>query len=174
MIDYRTAQEFLPGFQLIQGERRDKPLLLKFLQQTYQELFPEQQDFSHLIQTVDQYFSSRSRLWLVTLQSSPLEPLDADAAIAALWLGNAINQVTGKRYTHIFMLYVLPPYRRQGIAKALLKTAQQWAQQRGDQQIGLQVFSHNQAALNLYKQMNFQTQAVLLFKPLSSHHQADD
>jgi ribosomal protein S18 acetylase RimI-like enzyme len=171
MIYSRKTQELLPGYQLTQGTPQDKRLLLSFLHQTYQELFPEQQDFNHLSQTVDQYFSLRSPLWWVEVQSAFIAPsvenLGEPKAIAALWMGNAVDQVTGKRYAHIFMLYVLPYYRRQGIAKALLETAQQWAQQRGDQQLGLQVFPQNQAALTLYQQMGFQIQAFLLFKPLS-------
>jgi ribosomal protein S18 acetylase RimI-like enzyme len=84
--------------------------------------------------------------------------------VAGLWLGNAVDQVTGERYAHIFMLYVQPAHRRRGLASALLQTAQQWARERGDQQIGLQVFPHNQAALNLYQKNGFQVHALMMLK----------
>jgi ribosomal protein S18 acetylase RimI-like enzyme len=86
--------------------------------------------------------------------------------VACLWLGNAIDQVTGDRHAHIFLLYVLPEYRRRGIGKALVDSAENWARARGDRQMGLQVFQTNQPALNLYRQLGYQTQSLWMLKPL--------
>ncbi len=143
---------------LVSGDRQDRPYLLDFLSRTYQEIFPEQQNFSHLSQTVDQYFSRRSPLWWAKVNASDTAP------IAGLWLGNAVDQVTGQHYAHVFMLYVLPDYRRQGIATALLEEAQRWSQTRGDRQIGLQVFPQNTAALNLYQKLGFIPHSVMMLK----------
>jgi ribosomal protein S18 acetylase RimI-like enzyme len=79
-------------------------------------------------------------------------------------MGNAIDQINGSRYSHIFLLYVIPEYRRRGIAKILLQQAESWAKTRGDRQIGLQVFPQNQAAVNLYQNMGFQTQSLTMLK----------
>ncbi|MGL5032404.1 MAG: GNAT family N-acetyltransferase, partial [Microcystaceae cyanobacterium] len=74
------------------------------------------------------------------------------------------DQITGERYAHIFMLYVQPDHRRQGLALALLNNAQQWSKARGDRQLGLQVFPHNQAALKLYEKSGFQIHALMMMK----------
>lgn len=154
-----TEIPLLDVYRLVTGSSRDKTQLLTCLQCTYQELFPQQADFGHLAQTVEQYFSVRSPLWWVQLLSDPrLEP------VAGLWLGNAVDQVTGERYSHIFMLYVVPAYRRRGIATALLHHAQQWSQARGERQLGLQVFPHNTPALQLYRKLGFQTYAVTMLQ----------
>jgi ribosomal protein S18 acetylase RimI-like enzyme len=83
-----------------------------------------------------------------------------------LWLGNAIDQVIGDRYAYIFLLYVVPHCRQQGIGKALMRQAEDWAMARGDRQLGLQVFPHNQPALNLYSRLGYQTQSLWMVKPL--------
>jgi ribosomal protein S18 acetylase RimI-like enzyme len=138
--------------------------LVKFMQQTYQERSPEQ-DFSHLSQTVRQYLTEQTPFWLVE-KSVPdnqrsLEPL------GCLWLGNAIDQVTGDRYTHILLLYVEPAHRCQGIGSALIVYAENWAQQRGDRQIGLQVFCDNHGGLNLYQSLGYQAQSLSMLKPIT-------
>jgi ribosomal protein S18 acetylase RimI-like enzyme len=142
------------------------------MQLTYQEMFPEG-DFSHLAQTVEQYFSSPTPLWWVdflgtekdTETFSPLHsPYSSTSPVACLWMGNAIDQVTGDRHAHIFLLYVVPEHRRRGIATALMRYAEDWARNRGDRQMGLQVFQSNQAALNLYTHLGYKTQSLWLKK----------
>ena len=127
---------------------------------TYQELFPQQTDFSHLALTVEKYLSSNTPLWWMQLHKPTRDP------VACLWMGNAVDQVSGDRYAHIFLLYVSPEHRRRGIAKALMNQAQNWAKARGDRQIGLQVFPHNQPALTFYQSLGFHTHSLLMLKPL--------
>lgn len=154
-----SEQELPEGYQLRRGLGKDRALLVKFMNLTYQELFPAQQDFSHLAVTVEKYFSSQTPLWWVQLT-------DKQTPVACLWMGNAVDQVTGDRYTHIFLLYVSPQHRGRGLAKTLMNRAQSWAKARGDRQIGLQVFPHNQPALNLYQKLGFQTHSLLMLKRL--------
>jgi len=158
----KNTSPFSPSdYQLYKGNSRDRSLLLEFLERTYRSLFPEQASFPHLSQTVDSYFSWRSPLWWV---SPSTDSQEIPQPIAGLWLGNAIDQVTGDRHGHIFMLYVDPDHRRRGIATALLSQAQQWGQQRGDKRLGLQVFTHNPEAIALYEKMGFTPRALLLEK----------
>jgi ribosomal protein S18 acetylase RimI-like enzyme len=96
----------------------------------------------------------------------PLCP-STSSPVACLWVGNAIDQVSGDRHAHIFLLYVVPEHRRQGIGKALMQYVEKWAIARGDRQIGLQVFQSNQPALNLYNQLGYQTQSLWMLKELS-------
>jgi ribosomal protein S18 acetylase RimI-like enzyme len=158
------------------------------MQRTYQDLFPNE-DFSHLEQTVKQYFSSDTPLWWVEEEGEQgsilrLRSVTGGAgeqgnnkkflssaphpSIACLWVGNAIDQVQGNRHAHIFILYVVPEHRRRGIGTALMRYVENWAIQRGDRQIGLQVFQSNKPALNLYNQLGYQTQSLWMVKFLSA------
>lgn len=158
----------VPGYGLRSGSTLDRALLLKFMQRTYEELYPAH-SFSHLARTVEQHFSSATPLWWVErspaadLPPSPLLPL---SPVACLWLGNALDQVTGDRQTYVFLLYVSPDHRRLGIGAALMQQAETWARQRGDRQMGLQVFHHNAPALGLYSKLGYQPQSVWMMKRL--------
>src|SRR6478672_297247 len=153
----------LPGYELQRGSGIERSLLVKFMDLTYQELFPQQQDFSHLAATVEGYFSQQTPLWWV---QSSCEQL-ATVKVGCLWLGNAVDQVRGDRHAHIFLLYILPEHRRRGLGSALMRYAEDWAKARGDRQIGLQVFQSNQPALNLYQHLCYETQSLWMSKPLS-------
>ncbi|MFB2968283.1 GNAT family N-acetyltransferase [Aerosakkonema sp. BLCC-F183] len=181
----------LPDYQLYVGSSLDRAVLVKFMQQTYQELFPGG-NISHLADTVDRYFSKDTPLWLVEFLdkgednpdqlpshqnfslSSPRsggieggkEKRGYSHRVACLWMGNAIDQVSGDRHAHIFLLYVLPKHRRQGIATALMRLGEEWAKARGDRQIGLQVFLVNQPAVNLYSKLGYQTHSLSMVKPI--------
>ncbi|MFM6910534.1 MAG: GNAT family N-acetyltransferase, partial [Dolichospermum sp.] len=74
----------------------------------YQEQFPHK-NFSHLTLTVKQYFSRDTPLWWVFEERETKN--HHQSPIGCLWVGNAINQVSGTRYPHIFLLYVMPEYR---------------------------------------------------------------
>jgi ribosomal protein S18 acetylase RimI-like enzyme len=152
----------LPGYELQKGSGIERSLLVKFMDLTYQELFPQQQDFSHLAATVEGYFSQQTPLWWV--QSSGEQ---SAVKVGCLWLGNAVDQVKGDRHAHVFLLYILPEHRRRGLGSALMRHAEEWAKARGDRQIGLQVFQSNQPALNLYQHLGYETQSLWMSKPLS-------
>lgn len=144
------------GYKVQAGSSRDRALLVKFMQKTYQELAPKQ-DFSHLALTVEQYLSRETPLWWVNDRNSP---------VACLWAGNATDQITGDRIAHIFLLYVAPEHRRRGIATALIGLVETWAIDKGLGAIALQVFQSNSSALNLYNQLGYQTQSLSMVKPL--------
>ena len=146
------------------------------MQRTYQDMFP-QHDFAHLARTVEQYLSRDTPLWWVDKEvgesphiDSPLPPCPPapllSSPVACLWVGNAIDQVQGDRHAHIFILYVVPEHRRRGIGTALMRYLENWATQRGDRQIGLQVFQSNQPAVNLYNHLGYQTQSLWMVKSL--------
>lgn len=169
------SEQLLPGYIIRRGSALERSLLLKFMQRTYQDLFPNE-DFSHLEQTVKQYFSSDTPLWWVEEEgeaaqqgiNNPYSMPHSQSPIACLWVGNAIDQVHANRHAHIFILYVVPEHRRRGIGTALMRYVENWAIQRGDRQIGLQVFQSNKPALNLYNQLGYQTQSIWMVKFLSA------
>lgn len=133
------------------------------MQRTYQDMSPNR-DFAHLAKTVEQYFSSETPLWWVDFLKQGDE--QRTSPVACLWVGNAIDQIRGDRHAHIFLLYVVPEHRRRGVGTALMRYVENWAIQRGDRQIGLQVFQSNQPAFNLYDQLGYQTQFLWMVKPL--------
>ncbi|MDY6783500.1 MAG: GNAT family N-acetyltransferase [Cyanobacteriota bacterium] len=156
-----------PGYHWLEGTGKDRALLVRFLARSYQEFFPETNDFSHLATTVERYFSAETPLWWVERENESTSDSNLHRPkIACLWMGNAIDQVVGDRYAHIFLLYVAPEYRRRGIGSALMEQAQNWARARGDRQIGLQVFCNNEAALKLYRRLGYQTRSLLMVRKL--------
>lgn len=167
------SDPFIPGYVLQSGSTLDRALLVKFLHRCYQDLSSEQQDLSHLAWTVEQYFSSQTPLWWVepvgVQQKAASWPALASVhnPVACLWVGNAVDQEQGDRHACIFLLYVVPEHRRQGLGTALVHVAESWAKERGDRQLGLQVFLNNQPALSLYKSLGFHAQAVWMVKLLN-------
>ncbi|MBF2016161.1 MAG: GNAT family N-acetyltransferase [Rivularia sp. T60_A2020_040] len=164
----KVVEKLLPDYTVRSGSTQDFALLVKFMQRTYQDMFPRQ-DFSHLSQTVEQYLSQNTPLWWVEYspeKNQPVTDIFPSRPIACLWMGNAIDQITGLRHAHIFLLYVIPEHRRKGIGTALMHYAENWAKNRGDTQIALQVFQSNTPALNLYNQLGYQNQSLWMVKPL--------
>ncbi|HEY9619009.1 MAG TPA: GNAT family N-acetyltransferase [Crinalium sp.] len=149
--------ELPPSYSLRVGSSLDRALLVKFMQRTYQDLYPNQ-SFGHLARTVEQYLGQQTPLWWV--EHGDRHP------VGCLWLGNAIDQVTGDRHAHIFLLYVESDHRRQGLGTALMNHAEAWAKERGDRRIGLQVFQANQPALNLYEKLGYEVQSLWMAKRL--------
>jgi GNAT superfamily N-acetyltransferase len=144
-------------YQLITGQAIDAAILLKFLQLTYEEISPQQQDYRHLQSTVDRYLSVETPLWFVTNDKTK---------IACLWIGIAIDQASGIRHPNIFLVYVAPAHRRQGIGRALMEYAHTWAKTQGYTQIGLQVFTHNQPAIDLYQQLGYRDRSISMMRDL--------
>lgn len=145
----------------VSSHTHEMTTLLKFLQTTYGELYPQQPDYTHLQSTVERYYNSQTPLWFVTAPA----PQGA-VEIACLWMGLAIDQVSGVRHPNIFLIYVAPTYRRQGIGRALLQHAQTWAKAQGYTQIGLQVFTNNQPAIELYQQLGYQPRSISMMLDL--------
>lgn len=154
---------FVPGYFLRQGSSLERALLVKFMRRTHTEISPGQ-SLNHLAATVEQHLSKETPLWWVDAASKtetyPAEP------VACLWLGNAIDQRSGDRHAYVLLLFVEPQHRRRGLATALLQHGHQWAQQRGDRQIALQVLSRNEPALQLYQKLGYTPDSVLMTRPL--------
>jgi ribosomal protein S18 acetylase RimI-like enzyme len=145
------------GYTIKLGSSLDRAALLKFMRLTYGELFPTA-PLGHLATTVDRYFSAATPLWWLD---------DGSDTVGCLWVGTAIDQVLGDAHPYVFLLYVKPAHRRQGLARALMAQLEIWARARGDRQIGLQVFASNPAAIDLYQSLGYEIQAITMRKPLT-------
>jgi ribosomal protein S18 acetylase RimI-like enzyme len=152
-VEYSSLPD---SYHLRNGSRKDLGLLIGYLEATYKELFPGQSQLSHLAETAKSYFSVETPLWFVEKYQS--------GSVACLWMGNAIDQSNGEQYGHIFLIYVEPKDRRQGIGTSLMEIAKTWSEEKGQKQIGLHVFLQNKPALRLYENLGFQPQSLLMIK----------
>jgi ribosomal protein S18 acetylase RimI-like enzyme len=153
------------GYRLRVGSTLDRALLVKVMQRAYQEMGASAT--AHLAHTVEQHLSPQTQLWWVEphVENAPKPGLPGRSSlepIGCLWLGKAIDQLSGQSQAQLFLLYVAPEHRRLGIGRALMQTAHHWAKAQGYLQIGLQVFSHNQAALRLYSQLGYQPTSLCM------------
>ncbi|MEO1590924.1 MAG: GNAT family N-acetyltransferase [Cyanobacteria bacterium J06632_22] len=150
----------LEGYRWYRGSGIDEALVVRTLRRAYRDLGGH--DGPHLAETVRRHLSSRSKLWWVmtAVDKQPLDP------VGCLWLSEAVDQRTGEAQAYVFLVYVAPEHRRQGIGTVLMQQAQQWAHQNGYGSISLQVFEANQAALALYRKLGYESQAVWLTKAL--------
>ncbi len=67
----------------------------------------------------------------------------------------------------IFDIYVLEPFRRRGIAKLLIRTAESYCRKNGMWRIKLEVAWNNPTAQELYKKVGFKNERTLMGKNLS-------
>jgi ribosomal protein S18 acetylase RimI-like enzyme len=154
----------LGNYRIEAGSTLDRARLVKFMHRTYQELGTTEAS-EHLTETVDRHFSEQSQLWwLVPVQSLPvgLPGIQRTEPVGCLWQGEAVDQRSGLKQAYVFLLYVAPEHRHQGLGTALMQQAQTWAKQQGYSQIGLQVFESNAAALRLYDKLGYVSQAKWL------------
>lgn len=166
IMPLERTSPLIPGYRVRNGSGEDQGLLVEFLEQTYQEVCPDRSSV-HLRQTVGQHLSSQTPLWWVEVDQSSSCHQSQSQPVACLWLGSAVDQLRGDRHTHIFLLYVAPEHRRQGIGSALMRQAEGWAKARGEYQIGLQVFQSNPLALAFYQGLGYEAQAHWMVKPLA-------
>ena len=117
-----------PGYKVTLGKSSEHLILTEFAKLTYQEIFSSQDDYSHLTTTINKLFTSETLVWWV--QTEDLQN------VGCLWMGQAIDPLTNERYSQIFLIFVMPNHRSQGIGTFLLQKAQEWAIKKGDRQIG--------------------------------------
>jgi len=168
----QTLVEFPPGYLCQRGSLIDRSRLLLFAQRAYRDI-QGTEEIGDLNLLIDRFLSSETPLWWVapvtnTQPSQVTLPHRSSVTtpIACLWAGRATTPNQAQPQAYILLIYVDPQHRRKGIATALLQQAEAWAKQQQDQQIGLQVFSHNAAAIALYQKLGYQTAALWMTKVL--------
>ena len=157
-----TERPIPANYRLEAGSSLDRARLVKFMQRAYRELGATDGS-AHLADTVERHFSASAQLWWLieksSVQPSGLPGTNRSDPSGCLWLGEAIDQRSGLKQAYVFLLYVNPNHRQQGLGTALMHHAQQWAVQQGYSQIGLQVFEDNAPALKLYQKLGYRSQA---------------
>lgn len=83
-----------------------------------------------------------------------------------LWFGPKRNLITGRNEGWIYNVTVLPEFRGRGLAKMLLRHAEEYARTLGYDVVGLSVATHNEIARGLYHRVGFDVSNVIMRKPL--------
>jgi len=73
---------------------------------------------------------------------------------------------TGRPHAHVEVLTVLETARGQGVARALLGAAEDWARGRGYSHVTLNVFADNTRARTVYERLGYLPETVHYFKAL--------
>ena len=83
--------------------------------------------------------------------------------IVGMILGKIINTLSiikFKKRGYISNLYILPKYRRKGIAKKLVRELIEWFKENNIKNLRLEVYSKNKPALNIYNKLRFKEYAI--------------
>lgn len=67
----------------------------------------------------------------------------------------------------IFDIYVMEPFRRKGVARLLIRTAEEYCRRMGMKRIKLEVAANNPNAQDLYKKMGYSDERMLMGKNLA-------
>jgi len=142
------------------GTAASRRILQQYLAASYQESHrdrPPQQHSDYLSHFVDQFLGDDHWVWWASCQKQP---------VGCLWQGYTTDPIDGDRYPYVFLLYVLPEHRRQGIGRTLMSQAESWAKQQGYSKLALHVFCDNEAGQQFYQQLSYRPQSTLMEKTL--------
>ncbi len=84
-----------------------------------------------------------------------------------VWVDQITSRFTDRTQAYLLELFVAEPFRGQGIGKALIAIAEEWAKRKGFDSIGLSVAAHNSAVIGLYDRCEFTTETLRMNKSLS-------
>lgn len=70
-------------------------------------------------------------------------------------MGAAQTEPMGEEYAEIQRIYVLPDHKRNGLGRALMDFAGEWARERGKTKVWLGVWEHNTSAQAFYAARGF-------------------
>ncbi|MCK4245471.1 MAG: GNAT family N-acetyltransferase [Candidatus Omnitrophica bacterium] len=89
--------------------------------------------------------------------------------IIGMVLGKIVNTLSIIKFEkrgYISNLYILPRYRRKGIAKKLVRELIEWFRANNIKSLRLEVYSKNKPALNIYHKSGFKEYAIKMKKDL--------
>ena len=83
-----------------------------------------------------------------------------------VFVGEGSSMMTGTKHGFIFDIFVKKNYRGRGIGMMLMKRAEHYCRARGYTRMALMVVTNNQPAINLYTQLDFKAEQMLMGKKL--------
>lgn len=91
---------------------------------------------------------------------------DALIGFAGATLWNESGMVKGLKTVCLDNIFVLPKYRRRGIAARLFEEIEAWAREQGAVRLDLHTWEFNQGAIVLYREMGMMPQRYVFEKKL--------
>ena len=91
---------------------------------------------------------------------------DALIGFAGATLRNESGMVKGLKTVCLDNIFVLPEYRRRGIAARLFEEIEAWAREQGAVRLDLHTWEFNQGAIVLYREMGMMPQRYVFEKKL--------
>lgn len=149
----------------------------KLTEQDYEAFFALYQELDKMhIQARPDYFAQREDIYprdayLHNLQYPDCVDLGAFQGeqligIAGATLWNESGMIKGLKTVCLDNIYVLPEYRRRGIAAKLFEQVENWAREREAVRLDLHTWEFNQGAIALYREMGMVPQRYVFEKKL--------
>ena len=91
---------------------------------------------------------------------------DGDTKAGVLWLGRSYDQFTCEPIGYILGIFVEEGYRRRGLGKGLMASAELWCKENGLIHLSLNVSIHNPVAMSLYTGCGFKEHSIVMRKTL--------
>jgi len=95
-----------------------------------------------------------------------IEEGDTGAKIGLIWF--AETEQASHPYAFIYDFLIYEEHRRKGYGKQALKALEEEVKKQGIETIGLHVFGHNQAAINLYLKAGFKMTNIQMAKKVGA------
>jgi len=83
-----------------------------------------------------------------------------------VWVARTHHDFTGQLEATLLGQYVAEAYRRQGLGRLLMATAEEWARQQGLTRISVSVGAHNTLAQYTYKTLGFRVESLRMSRGL--------
>lgn len=91
---------------------------------------------------------------------------EGDTKAGMLWLGRSNDQFTCEPIGYILGIFVEEGYRRRGLGKGLMASAEIWCRENGLIHLSLNVSFRNPAAMSLYEGCGFREQSIVMRKTI--------
>ncbi|WP_338782139.1 GNAT family N-acetyltransferase [Metabacillus sp. FJAT-52054] len=86
---------------------------------------------------------------------------DGDAFQGWVLIGGGKDSLTDQTYGFVYELYVLEPFRKNGLGRKLMEEAMNHLKSEGHKEVRLSVFAGNQA-IQLYEEMGFAPRTLVM------------
>lgn len=122
----------------------------------------------------DKTFLKQARADFVTLRNQAKRPDYAMVAIhngrriGFVWATMEQSSLTGDKYAWLRNVYILPELCGQGVAKVLIRMAEEWAAEQGAGDMRREIWSKNKKGKDLYKFLEYKPHIVQVSKRLVS------
>lgn len=90
-----------------------------------------------------------------------------EGIVGFVWLSDRKTNFLDEVKAFVSGIYVAPDRRRHGIGESLMNAATEWAISRGHKRMLLNVAAHNDPAIELYRELGFDVNAITMSKDIA-------